>query len=58
MTNSLWIRTTLIIIWLLILIGVWYFNLPYGNVINVLLMLGSIGVAIVGSHLDNKEKSK
>lgn len=54
MKNSLWIRTTLTIILLLILIGVWYFDVPHPTIISVLLALGSFGVAVLGTHIDKK----
>ncbi|MCT0485819.1 hypothetical protein [Weissella paramesenteroides] len=56
MKNSLWIRTTLTIILLLILIGIWYFDIPHLTIISALLALGSFGIAALGSHIDKNSK--
>lgn len=41
MKNSLWIRSSLTIVLLLILIGVWYFDVLHPTIISILLALGS-----------------
>ena len=56
MKKSFWFRTVSILILLSILIGVWYFNVPYSDIIGPILMLGSVGVAFIGSSIDKKEK--
>jgi len=58
MKKSFWFRTVSILILLLILIGVWYFNVQYSGIITAILMLGSIGVAFIGSSIDKKEKQR
>ncbi|SCC03085.1 hypothetical protein [Weissella bombi] len=56
MKKSFWFRTVSILFLLSILIGVWYFNVPYSDIIVPILMLGSVGVAFIGSSIDKKEK--
>lgn len=58
MKKSFWFRTVSILILLLVLMGVWYFNVPYSNIINPILMLGSVGVAFIGSSIDKKAKQR
>lgn len=58
MKKSFWFRTVSILILLLVLMGVWYFNVPYSNIIMTILVLGSVGVAFIGSSIDKKEKQR